>query len=141
MGTSKCLKEKYPNLITCAIEPDTMAIISKGIIDSHKIEGIGDDFIPELVDVNKIDKVLLINDLDAINMSKKLALDLGLGVGISSGANLLGSILLKEEIKENVITVFPDDSKKYLSTELSQNLDLNPCMISNQIQLIDYEII
>lgn len=118
-----------------------MAIISKGIIDSHKIEGIGDDFIPELVDVNKIDKVLLINDLDAINMSKKLALDLGLGVGISSGANLLGSILLKEEIKENVITVFPDDSKKYLSTELSQNLDLNPCMISNQIQLIDYEII
>mgnify|MGYP000449607552 CR=1 FL=1 len=47
----------------------------------------------------------------------------------------------KEEIKENVITVFPDDSKKYLSTELSQNLDLNPCMISNQIQLIDYEII
>lgn len=141
MGTSKCLKEKYPNLITCAIEPDTMAIISKGIIDSHKIEGIGDDFIPELVDVNKIDKVLLINDLDAINMSKKLSLDLGLGVGISSGANLLGSILLKEEIKENVITVFPDDSKKYLSTELSQNLDLNPCMISNQIQLIDYEII
>lgn len=42
MGTSKCLKRKYPNLITCAIEPDTMAIISKGIIDSHKIEGIGD---------------------------------------------------------------------------------------------------
>ena len=78
-----------------AIEPDKMPLMSKGIIlDQHKIEGIGDDFIPELIDKNKIDKIILINDYDAINMSRKLSRKLGIGVGISSGANLLGGILL-----------------------------------------------
>lgn len=141
MGTTKRLKEQYPNLITAAIEPDTMAIISKGIVDSHKIEGIGDDFIPDLVDVDKIDKIILINDLDAINMARKLAHDLGLGVGISSGANLIGAIVLNDEIEGNIVTVFADDNKKYLSTELKEIIDDNSCMISNQIELIDYQII
>lgn len=141
MGTTKRLKEKYPNLVTCAIEPDTMAILSNGIIDSHKIEGIGDDFIPDLIDRNKIDKIILVNDLDAINMSKKLAHILGLGVGISSGANLIGAIILNHEVNGSIVTIFPDDNKKYLSTDLKNKIDDNPCMISNQIELIDYEIV
>lgn len=141
MGVSKKLKEVNPEIITCAIEPDTMAILSKGKIDSHKIEGIGDDFIPELVDPNKIDKIILVNDMDAINMARMIAKELGLGVGISSGANLIGAILLKEEVEGNVVTVFPDDHKKYISTELSESKDDNINMISNQIKLLGYEVV
>ena len=142
MGTGQKLKEKYTNLKITAIEPDKMPIISNGkILGQHKIEGIGDDFVPELVDRNKIDKIILINDDDAINMSRKLSRELGLGVGISSGANLLGSVLLNNEIHQNVITIFPDDNKKYLSTELSDEINLNPEFISNQIELLEFCIV
>ncbi len=140
MGISKKLKEKYKNMCTTAIEPDKAPILSKGkILGQHKIEGIGDDFIPEIVDINKIDKILLINDEDAINMSRKLSKDLGIGVGISSGANFIGSVLLKEVMKNAVVTVFADDNKKYLSTELSEEIDNNSNFISNKIELLNYE--
>lgn len=142
MGTGKKLKEKYPNLMITAIEPDKMPLMSKGIILSqHKIEGIGDDFIPDLIDKNKIDKILLINDYDAINMSRKLSRELGIGVGISSGANLLGGILLGNDINGNIVTVFPDDNKKYLSTEITNDIDSNPNFLSNQIELLNIEFI
>lgn len=141
MGVGQKLKEKYTNLKITAIEPDKMPVISNGkILGQHKIEGIGDDFVPELVDRNKIDKIILINDDDAINMSRKLSRELGLGVGISSGANLLGSVLLNDEIHQNIVTVFPDDNKKYLSTELSDEINLNTEFISNHIELIGFEI-
>lgn len=142
MGIGQKLKEKYTNLKITAIEPDKMPIISNGkILGQHKIEGIGDDFVPELVDRNKIDKIILINDDDAINMSRKLSRELGLGVGISSGANLLGSVLLNNKIHQNVITIFPDDNKKYLSTELPNEINLNPEFISNQIELLEFCIV
>ena len=140
MGVGKRIKECNQSLVV-AIEPDTMAILSNGNISSHKIEGIGDDFIPELVDRNFIDKVITINDEDAINMSRKLAKELGLGVGISSGANMLGAILEKENINNNVVTIFPDDNKKYLTTSLSDEINNNENFISNQIELLNYEII
>lgn len=125
MGTGKKLKEKYPNLMITAIEPDKMPLMSKGII----------------LDQHKIDKIILINDYDAINMSRKLSRKLGIGVGISSGANLLGGILLGDDIDGNIVTIFPDDNKKYLSTELVNNIDLNPDFISNQIELLNIEFI
>ena len=100
-----------------------MPILSGGKIQGqHKIEGIGDDFIPKLIDKNKIDKIIQINDDDAINMSRKISKQLGIGVGISSGANMIGSILLADEIEDNVVTVFADDNKKYLSTDLFKEL-------------------
>lgn len=140
MGISKKLRRVYPDVKVTAIEPDSMPLISKNrIIAPHKIEGIGDDFIPDLIDKNEIDKVILINDNDAINMSRKLASDLGLGVGISSGANFLGSVLLQDEIKTPVVTVFADDNKKYLSTDLAKPIEENKSYISNQVQLIEYE--
>ena len=72
-----------------------MPMLSGGsIIGNHKIEGIGDDFIPELINKNDINEVILINDDDAINMSRKISKELGIGVGISSGANLIGSIVI-----------------------------------------------
>lgn len=140
MGTGERLKKNFPNMLITAIEPDKMPMISGGKIQGqHKIEGIGDDFVPDLVEKNKIDRIFLINDNDAINMSRKLARELGLGVGISSGANLIGSVLLADEIKENVVTVFADDSKKYLSTDLFKEMDLNSNFISNQIELKNYQ--
>ena len=141
MGIGKKIRRNYPEAKVVAIEPDSMPLISKNkIIAPHKIEGIGDDFIPALIDKNEIDKVILIHDMDAINMSRRLSAELGLGVGISSGANFLGCILLQNEIKVPVVTVFADDSKKYLSTDLSKPIDENNQYISNQVKLITYEV-
>lgn len=140
MGTGKRIKEKFPNMQITAIEPEKMPLLSGGKIQGqHKIEGIGDDFIPKLVDLKSIDKIIKINDDDAVNMSRRLAKELGLGVGISSGANFIGSVLLGEETKNIVVTVFADDNKKYLSTDLLKPIDEDKEFISNKIELISYE--
>lgn len=140
MGIGTRLKEENENMLITAIEPDKMPMLSGGeILGQHKIEGIGDDFIPDLIDMDKIDRIIQINDDDAINMSRKIARDLGIGVGISSGANFIGSVLLENEADGAVVTVFADDNKKYLSTELSGDIDENTEFISNKIQLISYE--
>ena len=142
MGVAKKLKEANENVKIYALEPDKMPLLSKNeIIDNHKIEGIGDDFIPKIVEKDKIDKVILVNDDDAVNMARKIALNLGLGVGISSGANMIASVLAKEENEGNIVTVFADDNKKYLSTDLSNPLENNTEYISNKIEIIDYEFV
>lgn len=142
IGIGKRLKERFSSLQIVAIEPDKMPILSQGkILGPHKIEGIGDEFVPGLFDREAIHDILLVNDDDAINMARRLARDLGLGVGISSGANLIGSILLSEKINKPVVTVFADDNKKYLSTDLSKNIDHKESFISNQIKLLDYSVI
>lgn len=142
MGTGKRLKEKFPQMLITAIEPNKMPLISKGeMLGQHKIEGIGDDFVPDLLDKKAIDKFILINDEDAINMSRKLSKELGLGVGISSGANFIGSAILNEETTKPSATVFADDNKKYLSTDLSKDIDDNKDFISNKIKLMGYEYI
>ena len=142
MGVGKRLKEEYEDLKIVALEPDKMPIISQGkIISQHKIEGIGDDFVPDLVDRDAIDDIILINDEDAINMSRILAKQLGLGVGISSGANFIASVLLNKKINRPVVTVFADDNKKYLSTDLLKEINPNQKYISNSINLIGYEVV
>ena len=142
MGIGKKLKKMNKDVLITAIEPDKMPMISRNrIISNHKIEGIGDDFVPDLINKTLIDKVYLINDDDAINMSRKISRKLGIGVGISSGANFLGCALLQENVRKPVVTVFADDNKKYLSTDLSKDVDLNEKFISNQIELIDYHVI
>lgn len=142
IGTGKRLKKWDENIKIIAIEPEKMPIISQNkIIDSHKIEGIGDDFVPDLLDKNMLDEIILINDDDAINMSRKLAKELGLGVGISSGANFIAGIICQERRNEPVVTVFADDNKKYLSTDLSKDIDNNQKFLSNKIKLLDYEVI
>ncbi len=143
MGVGKRLKEVNPKIKIIAMEPDSLPLLKDNLAKGeHKIEGIGDDFIPSLVDTTLIDDVIDINDLDAINMSRKLAQNLGLGVGISSGANFLASVLAKEKYDGNMVTIFADDNKKYLSTDLTKTKnDDNPNFLSNQIHLIDYEFI
>lgn len=137
LGTSKRLKERYPDMITCAIEPENMPLISGGKVKgAHKIEGIGDDFIPKLVDKNLIDKIFLINDEDAMQMARIISRKLGIGVGISSGANFIGSALLGSEIMMPVATVFADDNKKYVSTDLFKDENLDDNLISNNIKIL-----
>ena len=142
MGVAKRLKQENEKIMIYALEPDKAALLSKKqVCGSHKIEGIGNVFIPKIVDQSLIDKIFLINDEDAINMSRKIALSLGIGVGISSGANMIASILAKKENNKDIVTVFPDDNKKYLSTDLSHSIDNNENFISNKIELLDYEFI
>lgn len=142
IGIAKRLKEIDSNIKIAALEPDKMPLLSKNkIIDNHKIEGIGDDFIPDLVNRKLIDDIFLINDDDAINMSKKIAKNLGIGVGISSGANLIAAVLLGEKLNKNVVTVFPDDNKKYLTTDLTKDIDKKEEFISDKIKLIDYQVV
>ena len=143
MGVSKKLKEYYPNIIIAAIEPKEMPLLTTKKISSsgHKIEGIGDDFIPELIDTTMIDKVFDIDDDDALNMAKLLSKKLGLGVGISSGANFLGGVLLGEYTNAAIVTLFPDDNKKYLTTELTKPLNDNREFISNKIELLSYTVV
>lgn len=103
------------------------------------MRGIGDDFIPAVVDRSLIDQAVDINDLDAIAMAAKLGRVLGLGVGISSGANFLGAILQNREPGRQVATVFADDSKKYLTTLLAAPPAETAEMVTSRIELLDYE--
>ena len=141
IGIGKRLKEKYKDAKVIAIEPDKMPLLSNGkIIGQHKIEGIGDDFVPELINRNRetIDDVILVNDDDAVNMSRRLSKELGIGVGISSGANLIGCILAQKKINKPMCTIFSDDNKKYLSTDVVKDIDLNENYISNKIKLLPW---
>ena len=139
MGVGKRLKEYDKNKKIIAIEPDTLQILSKGDTSgTHKIEGIGDDFIPSLVDRKLIDSIISINDEDAINMARLLAKKFGLGVGISSGANFLGCVMSGYD---NASTVFTDDMKKYLSTDLTKEIDSKEDMISDKVTLISMEFV
>ena len=136
IGVAKRLKESY-DVHVVALEPRQLPIMSDGIDSgSHRIEGIGDDFIPSIVDRNIIDEIVTVDDEDAINMSRILAKKYGLGVGISSGANLIASVLTG---KDNVVTVFADDFKKYLSTDLVKDINFDNNLISNKIEIIDIE--
>ena len=141
MGIGKRLKENNPNSKVFALEPSTLSILKMGMEEgSHMIEGIGDDFIPGIVNRDLIDDIVLIHDCDAINMSKIIAKEFGLGVGISSGANFLASVLMdSDELK--IATVFPDDNKKYITTKLSEKIDEDPKLLSNKIKLIGFEVI
>ncbi len=141
MGIGKRLKDNNPDSKVFALEPSTLSILKMGMEEgSHMIEGIGDDFIPGIVDEDLIDDIVLIHDCDAINMSKRIAKEFGLGIGISSGANFLASVIMdSDDLK--IATVFADDNKKYITTKLSEEIDENPKLISNKIKLIGFEVI
>lgn len=141
MGIGKRLKDNDPNSKIIALEPSTLSILKMGMEEgSHMIEGIGDDFIPGIVNQDLIDNIVLIHDCDAINMSKRIAKEFGLGIGISSGANFLASVLMdSDDLK--IATVFPDDNKKYITTKLSEDIDSDSKLLSNKIRLIGFEVI
>ena len=121
MGTGRFLKEKNPAIRVHALEPANSPTLTTGHkVGKHRIQGISDEFIPAIVKLDTLDRVVSIDDGDAIIMAQKLAEQLGIGVGISSGANFLGALQVQEELgpEATVVTIFPDDNKKYLSTDL-----------------------
>ena len=141
MGIGKRLKDNNPNSKIIALEPSTLSILKMGMEEgSHLIEGIGDDFIPGIVDRGAIDDIVLIHDCDAINMSKRIAKEFGLGIGISSGANFLASVLSDSD-ELTIATVFPDDNKKYITTKLSEEIDTDSKLLSNNVKLIGFEVV
>lgn len=133
-GIGKVLKDKM-NLKIIAIEPDKARILSKQLpYLHHKIQGISDEIVPELYDENLIDAIIPIKDEDAIAMAQKLCRELSLGVGISSGANFIGCVLSNK----NAVTVFADDNKKYLSTDLTKTFSSS---IVNEIELLKIKVL
>ncbi len=137
-GIAKKIKEKNINAKIYAIEPEKMPMLKENkILGTHKIEGIGDEIIPKILDKKLIDDIILINDDEAIKMTQKISQQLGIGVGISSGANFLAAVKIKDKINENVVTVFADDNKKYLSTDLTKLNKKN----DNEIKLLDVQIL
>ena len=132
-GVGKRIKEKFPNAKVIAMEPETMTLLSaEKKIGSHRIEGVGDDFLPKIMVNSIVDAVITIGDHEAINMAKRLARELGLGVGISSGGNFLASALSDGD---NIVTIFADDFKKYISTDLFKDKEDRE-YISDSIELI-----
>ena len=141
IGIGKRIKDNNPDSKLFALEPSTLSILKMGMEEgSHLIEGIGDDFIPGIVEEDLIDDIVLIDDCDAINMSKRIAKEFGLGIGISSGANFLAGVLMDSD-DLTVATVFADDNKKYITTKLSEEIDDNPKLKSNKVKLLGFEVI
>jgi cysteine synthase A len=89
-------------------------------VGHHRIQGISDEFVPAILQLNDLDPVIAVSDGDSILMAQKLAAELGIAVGISSGANFLAAVKAQDDLGDDAIvaTVFADDNKKYLSTDL-----------------------
>jgi len=105
----------------------------------HRIEGIGDSFIPKILDLKVLSPVLRVNDADAINIARQMN-KIGLSVGISSGANVFGAVMKAAALPEgaNVATVLCDDNKKYLTTDLCSSTEE---AISEPIKVLNFELI
>lgn len=112
MGVGHYLREQNPNIKIYPLEPENSPTLSTGSkVGHHRIQGISDEFIPEIVKLDQLDHVVCVDDGDAILMAQKLSSELGLGVGISSGANFLGALKVQDELGDDavVVTIFSDD--------------------------------
>ena len=120
-GTGEYLKEQNPNIKIVALEPEDSPVLSEGRSGSHKIQGIGAGFVPEVLDTKVYDEVFKASNQDAFETARLLAKKEGISVGISSGAALFGGIQLarKPENKGKVIVaLLPDSGDRYYSTAL-----------------------
>lgn len=120
MGISNVIRRVNPEVKVIAVEPEEAAVMFGGSevrIKEHKIQGIGDGFIPELIDLSKVDKVITVGSEEAIDMARRLTREYGLLVGISSGANVLAALKAGKEY-EKVATVLADRAERYLSMNL-----------------------
>ncbi len=142
MGAGKFLKEKNPNIKIHPLEPANSPTLTTGYkVGKHRIQGISDEFIPSIVKLDRLNEIIQVDDGDAIIMAQKLSQTLGIGVGISSGANFIGALLAQEMQggKDTVVaTVFSDSNKKYLSTDLMKQEPAKEGFLSPEIELIDF---
>ena len=141
MGTGRYLKERHSKIRLYALEPENSPTLSTGRkLGKHRIQGISDEFIPPIVNLKELDGIIGVDDGDSIIMAQKLASQLGIAVGISSGANFLGALKVQEKLGKDaiVVTVFADDNKKYLSTDLLREEPVRDTHISKDVELIEF---
>jgi cysteine synthase A len=138
MGVGRFLRSQLPSLRVHPLEPAESPTLSTGHkVGRHRIQGISDEFIPPIVELATLDSVVTVHDGDAILMAQKLATQLGLGVGISSGANFVGALKVQNQLGDDsvVVTVFPDDNKKYLSTDLLRDEPRQEGYLAPEVEL------
>lgn len=125
-GIGEALKSKFPNCLVVAAEPENGSILlNKGKKMKHHLQqGIGDGILPDILNIEIIDKIILVSDEDALSTARLLAQKEGLFVGISSGTNVFVANQITKELgkEKNIVTLLPDNGERYLSTELV-NLD------------------
>ena len=123
-GVGEYLKSKAPGVKVVAVEPASSPVLSKGVADSHKIQGIGAGFVPEVLNTNIYDEIIPVKDEDAFAQSRAMGQREGVLVGISSGAALWAAIQVakrQENAGKTVVVLLPDTGDRYLSTPLFQN--------------------
>jgi len=119
-GTATALKEKNPGIQAVAVEPENSAVLSGQEPGSHKIQGMGAGFVPDVLDTNIIDQIVQVNDEEAFKITKKLALEEGIFVGMSAGAAVLAALKVAsapENSGKNIVVILPDTGTRYLSNE------------------------
>lgn len=144
MGTGRYLRKVNPLVSIHPLEPAESPTLSTGYKSgSHRIQGISDEFIPAIVDKEELAGIIQASDGDAIIMAQKLSGELGLAVGISSGANIVGAIKLKEMLGDDAVvaSILSDSNKKYLSTDLVKNEPIKPGYISTDTEFVGYQSI
>jgi cysteine synthase A len=138
MGVGRFLRLRNRAVRVHPLQPSNSPTLTAGHkVGRHRIQGISDEFVPPILHLEELDDVISVDDGDAILMAQRLAADLGLGVGISSGANVLGAVEVQNRLHGNavVVTVLPDSNKKYLSTDLLREEPIKPGFMTPDIEL------
>jgi cysteine synthase A len=145
MGVARHLRERFGNGVPAyPLEPANSPTLRTGHkVGKHRIQGISDEFVPSIVRVQELGRILDVWDGDAIVMAQRLASELGIAVGISSGANLLGALEIAHEqgLGACVATVFCDDNKKYLSTDLCSDEECKEHYCCNEVELLGFQVV
>lgn len=120
MGIADVLKRRYPSMLSVAVEPATAAAMSGGPVGAHGQVGIGEGFVPPLVDMELIDEVVTVTDEEALATARCLAREEGLLVGITSGTNVAAAVRVARKLDPDqiVVTVLPDSAERYFSSPL-----------------------